>query len=128
MLADCVLVTTDKAQYRAGVALVGADERLLGRGEVGAAESTKRELRFCLVADVPEMATEAIEGTYGDLVELRYGFIKQGYAWAFPKRDHISFGIGGAVDHARALRGGLRPVPPAARHQRRGAGQGLLYP
>jgi flavin-dependent dehydrogenase len=38
-----------------------------------------------------------------NLAELRYGFIKQGYAWAFPKRDHISFGIGGAMGNARAL-------------------------
>jgi geranylgeranyl reductase family protein len=101
MLADRVIVTTEKAEYCAAV-LIGADGfSSLTAGAVRPKWS-RRETRFCLVADV-SLPRATIDRTMKDLVELRYGFIKQGYAWAFPKRDHISFGIGGAMGNAKTL-------------------------
>ncbi len=103
ILADCAIVTTEKAEYRASV-VIGADgfSSLVARSV--RPKWSRRETRFCFVADVP-LARESIDRTMKNLVELRYGFIKQGYAWAFPKRDHISFGIGGTMGNARALKG-----------------------
>jgi geranylgeranyl reductase family protein len=100
-LADCVVVTTEKAEYRASV-VIGADgfSSLVARSV--RPKWSRRETRFCLVADVP-LSRGTIDRTMKDLVELRYGFIKHGYAWAFPKRDHISFGIGGAMGSAKTL-------------------------
>lgn len=100
-LADGVLVTTEKAEYRASV-VIGADgfSSLVARQV--RPKWSRRETRYCLVADVP-LPRETIDRTMKDLVELRYGFIAQGYAWAFPKRDHVSFGIGGAMGGARTL-------------------------
>jgi geranylgeranyl reductase family protein len=102
VLEDCVLVTTEKTEYRA-VLVIGADgvSSLVARSV--RPKWKKREMRFCLVAEV-SLAPELIDRTMRDLVELRYGFIKQGYAWAFPKRDHVSFGIGGAAGNAKELR------------------------
>lgn len=57
------------------------------------------ERRFCLVADVP-CATEQINRQIGDTVVLHYGYVRHGYAWIFPKREHLSFGIGGLLDNA----------------------------
>ena len=57
------------------------------------------ERRFCLVADVPCPAGE-IERRLGGTVVLHYGYVRHGYAWIFPKREHLSFGIGGLLDDA----------------------------
>jgi geranylgeranyl reductase family protein len=100
-LADCVIVDTDKAEYRASV-VIGADGFSSVVARSVRPKWSRRETRFCLVADVP-LSGETIDRTMKNLVELRYGFIKQGYAWAFPKRDHISFGIGGALGSAKTL-------------------------
>jgi geranylgeranyl reductase family protein len=102
VLVDCVVVTTGKAEYRASV-VIGADgfSSLVARSV--RPKWSRRETRFCLVADVP-LSTETIDRTTRSLAELRYGYIRQGYAWAFPKRDHISFGIGGEMGNARTLK------------------------
>ena len=102
VLEDGVIVATEKSEYRAAL-VIGADgfSSLVARSV--RPKWTRRETRFCLVAEVP-LAAESIERTMRNLVELRYGFIKQGYAWAFPKADHISFGIGGSLGKASALR------------------------
>lgn len=102
VLPDGVVVTTDKGEHRASL-VIGADGFASRVARSVRPRWSKRETRFCLVAEVP-LDPEAIDRTMRDLVELRYGFIRQGYAWAFPKRDHISFGIGGAVGKAKDLR------------------------
>jgi geranylgeranyl reductase family protein len=99
--ADCVIVTTGKAEYRASV-VIGADGFSSLVAKSVRPKWSRRETRFCLVADVP-LPPETIDRTTRNLAELRYGFIKQGYAWAFPKRDHVSFGIGGEMGNAKAL-------------------------
>jgi geranylgeranyl reductase family protein len=102
VLEDCVLVITEKAEYRA-VLVIGADGVSSLVAKTVRPKWRKREMRFCLVAEVP-LAPEMIDHSMRNLVELRYGFIKQGYAWAFPKRDHVSFGIGGAMGSTKDLR------------------------
>lgn len=100
-LEDGVIVTTDTAEYRASV-LIGADGFSSVVARSVRPKWSRRETRFCLVADVA-LPPETIERTMKDLVELRYGFVRQGYAWAFPKRDHVSFGIGGSVGNAKTM-------------------------
>ncbi len=102
VLPDCAIVVTEKAEHRAAL-VIGADGAFSVVARSVRPKWRRRELRFCLVADVP-FAPESIERKMRGLAELRYGFIKQGYAWAFPKRDHISFGIGGAMGSTRSLR------------------------
>lgn len=60
----------------------------------------------------------ALEGnvSYGDVRRARYagrlvvefGIVPGGYGWAFPKRDHVNFGIGGWEDEGPRLREHLR--------------------
>jgi geranylgeranyl reductase family protein len=101
-LADGVVVATGKAEYRASV-VIGADGFTSMVARSVRPKWRPRETRFCLVADVP-LGRDTIDRTMRNLAELRYGFIRLGYAWAFPKREHVSFGIGGALGSARHLR------------------------
>jgi geranylgeranyl reductase family protein len=98
----CVYVETNKATYASPV-IIGADGVYSTVSKMVRPPWTKRELRFCLVADVP-LLKETIDKKMRNLVELRYGYIKQGYAWAFPKKTHISFGIGGIAAHSKTLK------------------------
>jgi geranylgeranyl reductase family protein len=100
-LEDGVIVATEKAEYRASV-LIGADGFSSVVARYVRPKWSRRETRFCLVADVP-LPRETIERAMKDLVELRYGFVRLGYAWAFPKRDHVSFGIGGSAGSAKTM-------------------------
>jgi len=102
VLPDGVIVRSQKAEYRAAL-VIGADGFSSVVARSVRPKWSRGETRFCLVAEVP-LPPETIEGTLRDLVELRYGFIRQGYAWAFPKREHISFGIGGEPKDGGTLR------------------------
>ncbi len=100
--SDRVVVETRKGAFGAELVL-GCDGVFSTVAKSVRPAWTPRELRFCLVADVP-MPEELIDEKMRNLVELRYGYIKQGYAWAFPKREHISFGIGGSAGQAKTLK------------------------
>jgi geranylgeranyl reductase family protein len=65
------------------------------------------EIRFCVLADVP-LPPEEIDRRFGDLVLIHYEYVSRGYAWMFPKRTHLSTGIGGAFDRPRELPDRLR--------------------
>lgn len=41
---------------------------------------------------------------YAETALFLFGTVRRGYAWVFPKRDHLSFGIGTVEDHSRGLR------------------------
>ncbi len=41
---------------------------------------------------------------FQDTVHLDWGTIIGGYAWAFPKKDHLSIGVGGPVKQAKYLK------------------------
>jgi geranylgeranyl reductase family protein len=95
-------VETERLTYGAGV-VIGCDGVFSAVARAVRPPWPRQQLRYCLVADVP-LSGEAIEEKMRSLVELRYGYIKGGYAWAFPKRTHISFGIGGSAEQARSLK------------------------
>ncbi len=102
VLTDYVIVMTEKAEYQAAL-VIGADGVSSVVARSVRPKWRRREMRFCLVADVPS-TPDSIDRKMRNLAELRYGFIRDGYAWAFPKKDHISFGIGGAMSDAKSLR------------------------
>ena len=99
---DHVTVTTNKSQYRANI-VIGADGVFSVVARAVRPAFTDKELRFCLIADVP-LGKTRVDELSGNLVELHYGYIEMGYAWLFPKRDYISFGLGGNFTAAKGLK------------------------
>jgi len=97
-----VVVRTEKMHYCA-MLVIGGDGVYSVTAKAVRPKWSKREMRFCLVADIP-LPKECIDQKMKELVELRYGYIAQGYAWAFPKKNHISYGIGGSAKQARTLK------------------------
>jgi geranylgeranyl reductase family protein len=47
---------------------------------------------------------------WDSLMGLDLGHIRGGYGWVFPKKDHLSIGVGGPLRQARRLRSGYRAV------------------
>jgi len=41
---------------------------------------------------------------WDSLMGLCLGYLRGGYGWVFPKKDHLSVGIGGSLDQAKALK------------------------
>jgi len=88
---DSVVVSTKDGQKLRGKYLVGAD---------GATSTTARELglrqgRFlgaAIEAEAPLAPRIIADWTQTALLE--FGVIKGGYLWVFPKREHLSVGIG----------------------------------
>jgi geranylgeranyl reductase family protein len=68
---------------------------------------TQNDYVLCANADIP-CSTELIAATYGErfpfFVYLEYRGIR-GYAWVFPKRQHVCVGIGALLKDGRAIRG-----------------------
>lgn len=90
-------------------------EKAVAAGARIAEAEAFREMCICLVADDP-LADESFGQNMREPVELRNGFIYQGHAWAFPKRDHVSFGIRGDGQRDRSA-AGLRQTTPCAWHR-----------
>jgi len=98
----CVSVGTKKGSYRAKT-LIGADGYFSAVAKVVRPPFSTDEIRFCLIADIPLPGAE-IEQRLGDLVEIDYGVVELGYAWLFPKRDHVAAGVGGSSSRARSMK------------------------
>ncbi|WP_169725468.1 geranylgeranyl reductase family protein [Alicyclobacillus contaminans] len=87
---DGVRVRTREGVFQ-GRYLIGADgvnsptARMLGL-----MQDKNKILALEYEVDVPEQVLRRYEGT----VAIDYGFIRGGYAWVFPKRRHLSVGIG----------------------------------
>ena len=66
-----------------------------------------RQLGGSLEAEIPLNGHPELRSKYGTRAVFAFGVIPWGYAWSFPKRDHLSVGIGrvrpGKVDLASAL-------------------------
>ncbi|GEM_PF-42672 len=98
---DRVAVTTGRGRYRARV-VVGADgvNTAVGRA-VGL-----RHRGWKAVLIEAEVGVDA--RTLGDLADeviLEFGDVPFGYAWIFPKADHLSIGVGGMVGKIGDLNG-----------------------
>jgi geranylgeranyl reductase family protein len=96
-----VTVHTDINEYTGNI-LIGADGFFSKVLKYLRGGFDKKEMRYCLIADIP-MSEKEVTERMGDYVELRFGFVDYGYAWLFPKRDCISAGIGGKLQHSKAL-------------------------
>ena len=65
------------------------------------------EIRICALAEVP-LPPDEIDRRFGDLVLIHYGYLSMGYAWIFPKKSHLSVGIGGACNRSGEVVEALR--------------------
>lgn len=65
------------------------------------------EIRTCALAEVP-LTPDEIDRRFGDLVLIHYGYLSKGYAWIFPKKNHLSVGIGGACNRSGEVPEALR--------------------
>lgn len=85
-----VTVKTDKAVYNAPL-VIGADgiPSLVARWTYGRQDSVNA---VCLCADVPLPSVDS--SRFHGALETHWGFFRWGYAWIFPKRDHLSIGMG----------------------------------
>lgn len=118
-LGGCAV--TGIREERDGATVILADGRELGAQVVIGADGASSRVAFatgirkgwgrrdyvlCANADIP-CSKELIRETYGEkfpfYVYLEYGGV-QGYAWVFPKRDHVCVGIGALLDDGRAIR------------------------
>jgi geranylgeranyl reductase family protein len=98
----CMHVSTDKGRYRARI-LIGADGYFSVAAKVVRPPFSSAEVWVCVIAEIPLAAGE-IDKRMGNLVEIEYGVINRGYAWIFPKADHISVGVGGLPRDAKILK------------------------
>lgn len=99
---DGVIVSTDKGQYGAKI-LIGADGYFSTAAKEVRLPFGRDEAWVCVVAEIPLAAREIAE-RLGDLVEIDYGVVDKGYAWLFPKADHVSAGVGGSPLSAKSLK------------------------
>ena len=54
----------------------------------------ERTLAIAIEAEVPHKWGDGHADLRSDVCHLEYGAIKRGYAWVFPKGDHINVGAG----------------------------------
>ena len=54
--------------------------------------------------EVEKQASLAEKEKYSDSIGLDFGGTKKGYVWAFPKKDIISYGIGGPFYTAGSMK------------------------
>ncbi|MHA1905691.1 MAG: NAD(P)/FAD-dependent oxidoreductase [Candidatus Thorarchaeota archaeon] len=113
-------VYTSEGSFRAGL-LVGAD----GVNSVIARKSGLHprwkddEVGLCIEAAVPmdpsEIARISGNPEWGDriAIEIHLGALNHGYAWAFPKKDEYSLGIGVIVKHLTDLKGAWKKFTKA---------------
>jgi geranylgeranyl reductase family protein len=55
---------------------------------------TKRSLAIAIEAEVPHTWGEGHPDLRPDVCHLEYGAVRRGYAWVFPKADHLNVGAG----------------------------------
>jgi geranylgeranyl reductase family protein len=97
---DCVRISTSEDCYSAQIA-VGADG---ARSVVAARTGLMRRVLFglALEAEISVPTEKLIQ--WDSLMGLSLGYLRGGYGWVFPKKDHLSVGIGGSLNQARRLK------------------------
>jgi len=95
-----IIVNTDKKKYRSLV-LVGADGV---RGTVHRRLTSGKKILRILGYETEKKGTGPEMKKYHDAAGLDFGGTRKGYVWAFPKKDVISFGIGGPFSSAAAMK------------------------
>ena len=102
---DSVVVSTKGGREFRGRYLVGAD----GANSITARELGLRRGKFlgaAIEAEVP-LAPTAI-GDWAQTALFEFGALRGGYLWIFPKREHLSVGVGAFRKRKAKLRGILR--------------------
>jgi geranylgeranyl reductase family protein len=100
------------ATFRDGVRV--ADPKALPADVVVAADGVNGACARALGLDGSTAYGVALEGTgpsverYRGRIVFELGFLRGGYAWVFPKGDHVNVGVGGWEREARRLRERLR--------------------
>ncbi len=87
--------------------IVGAD----GAGSTVAREAGlmgRVDLGMGMEAETSVAGEKLVE--WDSLMGLDLGRVRGGYGWVFPKKDHLSVGIGGPLRQARRLRAGYRAM------------------
>lgn len=95
-----VRVDTDRGAYRAKV-IAGADGM---RGAVHRTLTSGSNIFKILGYEAERKPDTAEKEKYDDAVGLDFGGTKKGYAWAFPKKMVISYGIGGPFSAASQMK------------------------
>jgi len=101
---DCVEVVTSENRYRSRM-IIGSD----GVNSTVARRSGIRtrwgaDIGTCLEAEV-ELGETGVDECVGDRLVEFYFIGDRGYGWIFPKRDHISIGIGEFAPRVSDLKG-----------------------
>jgi len=96
---DRVTVGTGAGEYR-GRVLVGADG-VTGAVRRLAGFPSRRHLIATLQADVPLDAS--LRRKFQGRIWIGFGWITPGYAWIFPRRDHLAVGMGAEAGGRRAV-------------------------
>lgn len=100
-VADGVDVESDAGALRAR-AVVGADG---ANGAVRAALGVPPPAyAVALEGNLPRGAGGFDDAAYIDRALLEFATVPGGYAWIFPKDDHLNFGVGGYLDEGPRLR------------------------
>ena len=100
--ADGVRIATPGGVVRARAAVIadGANSRL---AELVRPRWSRRDLAACVAVDIPADAA-TIDRVCGGALVIDYGITPSGYLWLFPKRDHISAGLGQLCGDGREMK------------------------
>lgn len=104
--AETVRVMTTKKTRQAQI-LVGADG---ARSIVARHAGLMREIDLGIGIEAETSVAGEKLVKWDSLMGLDLGHIRGGYGWVFPKKDHLSVGVGGPMRQVRRLRSGYRAV------------------
>lgn len=90
---DGVNVRTSKNTYKTSL-VIGADGVNSIVSWYVRGEFKPRELALSLEAEIPIDAGDIKDP---DMVDAFFGYVPRGYGWIFPKREHLSIGVYGAL-------------------------------
>ena len=95
------IVLEGKVQPVRGRFIVGADG---ANGIVARHLGLMRNPKMCVALEAEIQVPESILARWESIATIDVGVIPGGYAWVFPKEDHLSIGVMGDVQYARSLK------------------------
>lgn len=98
--ASAVRVMTPEGPFTAKV-VAGADG---AKGIVAKRSGLMRDVKLDIAIEAEVSVTEGELADWDSLIGLDYGQIPEGYGWVFPKKDHLSVGVGGPVHLSKRLK------------------------
>lgn len=103
MRSDRVVVRTAEAQYSACI-VVGADGV---NGIVARSVGLMKNRRLAVAIESEIRVGDRTLETHGGCVHFDFGSVPTGYAWIFPKKHHLSVGVGAFRTKAANLKNSL---------------------